>query len=164
MQPTGRNQNLRFSLAGLQAGMLASLTMLVWLALTSIWYKRSIWSVPNLLSSTFFGEAAFRAGFGKTTYAGIALHLFLYSVLGVLFGLIVRGSRSRLAVLVFGLLYGVLWYYVLFGAIWKALNPLVALYVPNRPMLAGHFLYGAILGRFPSYRDAITPVPVELTR
>ncbi|MDQ2900211.1 MAG: hypothetical protein M3Y07_10465 [Acidobacteriota bacterium] len=155
---------MRFSLAGLQAGMLASLTMLVWLAATSIWYKRSVWSVPNLLSSTFFGEAAFRAGFGKTTYSGIALHLFLYSVLGVLFGLIVRGSRSRMAVLIFGLMFGVLCYYVLFGVVWKAVNPLVALYVPNRPMLAGHFLYGAMLGRFPSYRDAIAPVTVGLTR
>ncbi len=164
MPPATGNQNLRYSLAGLQAGMLASLTMLVWLALTSIWYKRSVWSVPNLFSSTFFGEAAFRAGFGKTTSSGIALHLFVYSMLGVMFGLIIRGSKSRLAVLAFGLLFGVLWYYVLFGAIWKAVNPLVAMYVPNRPMLAGHFLYGAMLGRFPSYRDAISPAQVELTR
>ena len=147
------NPNLRFSLAGLQAGMSASLLLLAWLALTSMWYRRSIWSVPNLFASTFFGEAAFRSGFSKTTYSGVALHLIIYSVLGVLFGLLVRGRSSRVTVLALGVSFGVVTYYLLFSVIWKNVNPLVALYVPNRPMLAGHVLYGAMLSRFPRYRD-----------
>lgn len=154
MTTATENLNLRFSLAGLQAGMSAALLLLTWLALASMWYRRSIWAVPNLFASTFFGEAAFRNGFGKTTYSGVALHLFLYSVLGVVFGLLVRGRSSRLTVVALGVTFGVVTYYLLFNVIWKNVNPLVALYVPNRPMLAGHVLYGAMLSRFPRYLDS----------
>ncbi len=154
------NRNLRFSLAGLQAGMSASLLLLVWLALTSMWYRRSIWSVPNLFASTFFGEAAFRTGFGKTTYSGVALHLFVYSMLGVFFGLLARQRSSRVTLLALGIAFGVATYYLLFDVLWKNVNPLVTLYVPNRPMLAGHLLYGAMLSRFPRYLDVRPSVPV----
>ena len=154
------NPNLRFSVAGLQAGMSASLLLLVWLGLTSMWYRRSIWSVANLFASTFFGEAAFRTGFGKTTYSGVALHLFVYSMLGVLFGLLARGRSSRVTLLALGVGFGVVTYYLLFDVVWKSVNPLVTLYVPNRPMLAGHVLYGAMLSRFPRYLAVRPSVPV----
>ncbi len=161
MPPATGNPNLRFSLAGLQAGMAGGVSMLLWLGISSLWYRHSIWSVPNLLASTFFGEAAFRSGFGSVTWSGLALQLFLCGVLGVLFGLLARGGNDRLLVLAFGVIYSVFWYYVLFFVVWKSLNPLVALYIPNRPMLAGHFVYGAMLGRYPACRDAMPPAVAE---
>ena len=62
-----------------------------------------------------------------------------------------------MTVLALGVAFGVVTYYLLFSVIWKNVNPLVTLYVPNRPMLAGHILYGAMLSRFPRYLD-VRPV------
>jgi hypothetical protein len=138
-------------LAGLQSGMSGALAMLAWLALASVYYRRSFWAVPNLLASTFHGESALRYGFAPATLSGIALHLLIYSSLGALFGFVVRDRATRRRAVLFGLLCGVGWYYLSFGALWKSLNPLVPLYVPDRPMLVGHLLYGGLLGRVPRY-------------
>ena len=157
-QPGGRN--LRLSLAGLQAGMLGALIMLAWLALSSLWYRRSIWSVPNLLSATFFGDTAFRNSFSRTTFSGLALHLTLYSLIGVLFALAVRERAGRTRAMLIGMLASLAWYYVMFGFVWKSVNPTLALYSPDRSMLIGHLLYGGILGRFRGYaRDAASSAP-----
>jgi hypothetical protein len=144
-------RNLRLSLAGLQAGMLGALIMLGWLALSSVWYRRSIWSVPNLLSSTFFGDTAFRNSFNRMTFSGLALHLTLYSLVGVIFALAVRDRAGRLRATLIGMIAALVWYYLMFGFIWKAVNPTLALYSPDRSMLIGHLLYGGILGKFRGY-------------
>jgi hypothetical protein len=138
-------------LAGLQSGMLGALTMLGWLAAASVYYRRSLWTVPNLLASTFHGEAALRSDFTRTTFSGIALHLMIYATLGAVFGLLVGHRTTRLRIALLGVIYAMGWYYLSFGALWKSVNPLVPLYVPDRPMIVGHLIYGGLLGRVPVY-------------
>ena len=138
-------------LAGLEAGVVAALGLLAWLALTSAWYRRSIWTPANIMATTFYGEAALGGVFTSRTVAGLALYLALYGVVGALFGLALASRARSARITMIGILAGLGWYYVSFALIWRILNPLVLLYTHRGPMLAGHVLYGALLGRFPRY-------------
>lgn len=155
----GAGSNRVLALAGIQVGVIGALVLLGYLAVDSAWHRRSVWTVPNLFASTFYGESAYRQGFHARTSAGVALFVVIYGLLGALFGLVVRdhGSLPRVAVL--GLIYGTAWFFLSFDWLWKHVNPLVPLYSPDRAMLVGHLLYGAVLGgRFPACRRGMSGV------
>jgi hypothetical protein len=138
-------------LAGLEAGIIAALVLLGWLALASAWYRHSIWTSANILATTFYGEAALGGVFTSRTVAGLALHLMLYGIVGALFGLALASRESGLRLTLIGVLAGLGWYYLSFALLWRIINPLISLYTHRGPMIAGHVLYGALLGRFPTY-------------
>jgi hypothetical protein len=152
----GARPSRLLALAGIQAGVVGGILLVAYLALDSAWHRRSIWTVPNLLASTFYGESAYRSGFGARTCAGLALLLFLYGALGAFFALVVRDHGSRLRLTVLGLIFGTGWFFLSFDVLWKWINPLVEQYSPDRAMLVGHVLYGGVLGRcFPAYLQSI---------
>jgi hypothetical protein len=147
------------ALAGIQAGVVGALTLLAYLAMDSVWHRRSVWTVPNLLASTFYGESAYRQGFGVRTSAGVALMLVIYGLLGALFGLVIRDHGTLLRVTLLGLIYGTGWFFLSFDWMWKHVNPMIPLYSPSRAMLLGHLLYGSVMGaRFPAYRKEMSGV------
>jgi hypothetical protein len=147
---SGAGSNRFLVLAGIQAGVAGALILMAYLALNSKWHGRSVWTVPNLLASTFYGESAYRQGFGLRTSAGVALLVVVYGLLGALFGLVIRDHGTRLRIAVYGLIYGTGWFFLSFSWLWKFVNPIVPIYSPDRAMLVGHILYGGILGtRFP---------------
>ena len=155
----GARPNWFLAVAGIQAGVVGALILLGYLALDSKWHSRSIWTISNLLASTFYGESAYRPGFGARTSAGIALLLFLYGVLGALFGLVVRDHSTRMRVMLAGVIFGTGWFFLSFDILWKHINPLIKMYSPDRAMLVGHVLYGGVLGgRFPAYLKSILKV------
>ena len=143
----GVRPNWLLALAGIQAGVGGALVLLGYLALDSAWHRRSIWLVPNLLASTFYGESAYQPRFGARTSSGLALLLVLYGVLGAVFGLVVRDQGSRLRMTLLGLIFGTGWFFLSFDVLWKYVNPMMRLYSPDRAMLVGHLLYGGLLGR-----------------
>jgi hypothetical protein len=148
----GVRPNWLLALAGIQAGVGGALVLLGYLALDSAWYRRSIWLVPNLMASTFYGESAYQPRFGTRTSTGLALLLVLYGLLGALFGLLVRDQGSRLRMTILGLIFGTGWFFLSFDVLWKYVNPMVRMYSPDRAMFVGHLLYGGLLGRrFPAY-------------
>jgi hypothetical protein len=138
-------------LAGLEAGIIAALILLVWLALASAWYRRSIWTAANIMATTFYGEAALGQEFTFRTVAGIALYLVLYGTIGALFGLTLANRDASLRITAIGVLVGLGWYYLSFAILWQNIDPLIPLYTHGGPMLLGHALYGGLLGRFPRY-------------
>jgi hypothetical protein len=153
--------NWLLALAGIQAGVGGTLVLIGYLALDSAWHRRSIWLVPNLLASTFYGESAYQPRFGARTGTGLALLLVLYGVLGALFGLVVRDQGSRLRVTLLGLIFGTGWFFLSFDVLWKYVNPMVRMYSPDRAMLVGHLLYGVLLGRrFPAYVRSMSAAEV----
>ncbi|HLM98416.1 MAG TPA: hypothetical protein VK335_04000 [Bryobacteraceae bacterium] len=155
----GVGPNRVLALAGIQAGVAGALTLLAYLALDSAWHRRSIWTVPNLLASTFYGESAYRQGFGVRTSAGVALLFVIYGLLGALFGLVIRDHGSLLRVTLLGLIYGTAWFFLSFDWMWKHINPMVPLYSPDRAMLVGHMLFGSVMGgRFQVYRKEMSGV------
>ncbi len=161
----GAGSNRFLALAGIQAGVVSALILLGYLALDSKWHGRSLWTVPNLLASTFYGESAYRSGFGSRTSSGLALVFVVYGLLGGLFGLVMREHTARLRLVIFGVIYGTGWFFLSFNWLWKHVNPMVPMYSPDRAMLVGHVLYGGVLGsRFPRYLISMTAdeVPAAL--
>jgi hypothetical protein len=148
---------IHLAMAGVEAGVLGGVFEIVWLAMLSLLQGRSIWSVPNLLASTFYGEAALRRGFRATTLSGVALHLIVSAAAGLLFGFAVSSIASRGRVMFLGVAAGVAWYFLSLGVFWKLVNPMVPLYARGAGMLLAHVGMGVFLGSFPKYLQALQP-------
>jgi hypothetical protein len=137
--------------AGLQAGMAGALWMLAWLGFHAAWQRLSFWTSPNLFATSFYGGAALRPGFSGRTLAGMALYLLLYSSLGALFAFAVRNRLTRLRIALLAIAFAIGWYWLSFRVLWKSAMPLVAMLHQTRSNIAGHLIYGALLGRYPIY-------------
>ena len=129
----GARPHWSLALAGIQAGVVGALILLGYLALDSAWHRHSVWTVPNLLASTFYGESAYRQGFSAGTSVGVALLLLLYGALGLLFALVIRDHGTRMRVVLAGLIYGTGWFFLSFDILWKHVNPMVQIYSPTAP-------------------------------
>src|SRR5215475_13135263 len=132
---SGGGSKIYRAMAGVEAGVLGGLFMMAWLAILSLLQGQSVWSIPNLLASTFYGEAALRRGFRWTTLSGVALHLIVSVAAGLLFGSAVSGIAGRGRVMTLGFAAGVAWYFLSEGFFWKHVNPLVPLYTRGGGML-----------------------------
>ena len=130
--------------------------MLIWLGLLSFLQGRSVWSIPNLLASTFYGEVALRRGFRWTTLSGVALHLVMTAIVGLVFGLAVGGATNRSRVMLLGLAAGLTWYFLGLDVFWKHVNPMVSPYFQGSGMLLAHLGLGYSLGSFPKYLGELT--------
>jgi hypothetical protein len=150
----------RHVLAGLQAGILGALLMVGWLMLGSLWKRRSIWIVPNLFATTFYGAGVYRNHFLRASWSGVALIFAIYGVGGVLWGILWRDERRPLASL-YGAVTGLLVYYVFFHLIWKSANPLISLYAPDRQLEFAHLLWGLAVARSPLYSRRIAAALAE---
>jgi hypothetical protein len=145
-------------MTGLQTGVLAALAMFSWLGVSAVWYRRSFWTAANLLAATFYGESALHNQFNVHTFSGLGLYFVIYGTLGMLFGLAMQDRHASLRITCLGVLIAIAWYYVVFGWLWKRWDPLLVLYTHDRPMFAGHVLYGAILGRYPRNLPSAEPL------
>src|SRR5258708_38463470 len=124
---SGWISKINLAMAGVEAGVLGGLFMMLWLAILSLLQGRSVWSVPNLLASTFYGEAALRRGFRWTSLSGVALHVIVSAMAGVLFGLAGGGGVNRGTVMALGLAGGVAWWFLSGGFFWEYWDPTVPL-------------------------------------
>ena len=145
------------ALAGVESGVIGGVFMLAWLALLSLLQGRSIWSTPNLLASTFYGEVALRRGFRWTSLSGVALHLVMTAMAGLMFGLAVSSIASRRRVMLLGFASGMAWYFLSLGFFWKLMNPIVPVYGSGGGMLLAHLGLGYFLGSFPKYWSELKP-------
>jgi len=138
------------ALAGLQAGTIGVLGMLLWLGVCSAWRQEGFWTGPSLLASAFRPSAAFsklelRAAFG------VALYILLYGALGALFALAAGRPIAHLRLSLIAMVAGAGWYSIVYPWLWRAGLPVGALLYGGRAAVLGHLLYGALLGRFPRY-------------
>lgn len=146
-----RPDALTSALAGLQAGMLGVMWMLVWLGLSATWQNRSFWTAENLMATAFYGGAAIRPAFTRETFAGLALYLMIYSLLGALLAGVVRDRLARSRAILLSVVFALSWYYLSFRLIWKSVLPLVFLLHATQATVLGHLVYGVVLGRYPLY-------------
>jgi hypothetical protein len=149
------------AMAGVESGVLGGAFMLIWLGLLSLLQGRSVWSISNLLASTFYGEAALPRGFRWTTLSGVALHVIMTAMAGMVFGLAVGGIASRSRVMLLGLAAGLTWYFLSLGIFWKYLNPIVPSYFQGSGMLLAHLGLGYFLGSFPKYLSELSMPAVD---
>jgi hypothetical protein len=153
------------ALAGLQAGVVGVIWMLVCFVVAAFWNDGGIWSIPNLFSTFFYGENAWEGGFLRTTWAGLALIVVLYGFLGVVWGCL-WSARRKLLLSVYGSLTGLAVYYFFFSYVWVHADPLIPLYAPVRELQVAHILWGAALARSPRYAARIAQAirPAHVTR
>ena len=149
-------------LAGLQAGMVGALWMLAWLGVSAAWQNQGFWKPENLFATMFYGSDAVRSDFGSKTLPGLALYLLLYSLLGGIFALALRGRAASGRLVLIGIIFSLGWFYLSFHLIWKSVMPLAYLLSSDRPMVVGHLIFGLCIGRFPAHypwqRQAMTPL------
>ncbi len=158
----GSRPGLRYALAGVQAGVSGALAMLACLMIGSAWEHRSIWSVPNLFATTFFGSDAYRNQLARTSWCGLALVIALYGLLGMIWGTALGDNRKR-GIVLYGAIAGLMVYVFFYDFLWKHANPLVTLYAPDRDLQVGHLVWGLILARSPKYARRIAESMSEPT-
>ncbi len=138
-------------LSGLEAGLIASAAYLFWMGATASLAHRTFWTSENLMATVFYGGDAIRPGLAATTFSGLAVYLLLYTVLGGAFAAVLRDRLPRFRLTLAGILFGLCWYSVSFGLIWRSLAPLVTLLHVETPTMWGHAIWGALLARYPVY-------------
>ena len=149
--------SLRHLLAGLQGGITGGFALLLFSMASCVLSHRSAWLIPNLFATTFYGASAYRTGFVRSTLPGLALFFVVYGLLGILWGAAVREKRWP-GLPLWGALYGVVCYYLLFRLGWKHWNPLIPLYSPDGILRLGHLIWGIFLARTPVYSQRILGV------
>ena len=75
---------LRHALAGLEAGVLGASYMIVWLMLSSRLTGRSVWDIPNLFATTFYGQIAYQEQYFRSSLSGLALLVAICGIGGTL--------------------------------------------------------------------------------
>ena len=133
--------------------------MIGWWLFGEILQRRSAWTIPNLLATTFYGERAYRSGFIVPTWAGLAFPLAVYCVAGVVFALIARERQTSWILWLAGAAAGLTFNWLFFGLILQRLNPLVQIYSPDRLIAVSHVLYGLALASYPKFLRALLPSP-----
>jgi len=158
MESRSRRALLPALLAGLEAGMVGALWMLVWLGVSSMWVERSFWSPENLMATAFDRNSTLPSAFTAGTCSGLALYLVIYSLLGAAFAAVVGDRVPRGRVMLLTVVFALAWYYFSFRWAFKTTMPLVALLHVERPTILGHLVYGTMLGRYPLYVDRLVGV------
>jgi hypothetical protein len=154
-------------LAGLQAGMMGTLAMLLWMGLSAVWQRRTFWTSENLLATTFYGGTAVHNSFSFSSVSGLALYLLLYSTLGCVFAAVAGKRAAPPTLTLAGVAAGLGWYYLSFHLLWKEVGPLIPMLHAVGPTVLGHAIWGAAIGRFPHYLPAAEgeaapePAPAE---
>jgi len=136
--------------AGLHAGIVGVFWMFGDFFLAAFWNGRGIWSVPNLFSTVFYGDDSYQDEFLRTTWAGIALIVVVYGLLGAVWGVYWK-ERRRSLMSFYGALAGLLTYYFFFNFVWTHVDPSIPLYAPVTQLQVAHILWGIALARSPGY-------------
>jgi hypothetical protein len=144
MTPAGPRTRISYAVAGMGAGVAGAIFVALFLMLGSLWHHHSIWVPANLFSTAFYGPDAYLNGFAHTTWAGLAVIVVMYGVIGAVWGLIWRDFRPRHP-LVYGALCGAITYFLLFGIFWKWVDPLIALYGSRGQLEFANIVWGMIV-------------------
>ena len=137
------------ALAGLETGILGAILVLGWFSLDAVYQGQHWYAFPNLWSTAFYGQDAFRMRLGWATLSGLAFHLAQLGIAGALFGILwQRMVRLSLHVLA-GVVWSCLWYFVMTVGFWKYFAPFVPRLMPQPATLLGVFLFGVFLSRTP---------------
>ena len=118
---------LTYAFAGLEAGITGVLWMFGCFFVAAYWNSSGLWSVPNLFATVFYGDYAYEGDFRRSTWAGIALIVVIYGLLGLLWGCFWKENRKPMLSF-YGAMAGLVGYYVFFSLIWTHLNPLIPLF------------------------------------
>lgn len=146
-------------LAGLQVGILGGLVILGWFVVLSSWYFRTPWALVNLFSASIRDSATWSYAFARTTWTGMAAHLFACGVLGMFIGWVLPRPHAGLRISLAGLAFGVVLSLMVYEFFWRRYVPLLNTYVPAVAILIVHLLFGLSLAQFPRFYSRLADEP-----
>ncbi len=143
---------LLHALAGLQAGVMGALLIVACLMIGSLWNGRSIWVVPNLFATTFFGSEVYRNQVLRTSMDRYCADCRrIRQLLGVVWGYAYWRDQRKRWLGFYGAVAGLCVYFFLYDFLVRHVNPLITLYAPDRQLQLGHLLWGIVLARSPLF-------------
>jgi len=131
-------------LAGVAAGSLGGVALLLLLSLSSIIDYDPWWRYANLLGTAFYGPMALQTGPGLPTFAGVAVQVLLCGFAGGVFGLLFAGNTRGPRLALLGMAGGLVWMYFA-EFFFRRIAPLVSLYSQPLPTALAHVVFGACL-------------------
>lgn len=138
-------------LAGLQAGILASLAVTAWFLLLSAVSLRAPWALLNLLAASLRNHATWKYGFSATTWTGIAAQVFAGGLLGMFLGWILPRPGRQAAISITGFVFGSVLSLLVYQFFWLRFAPGLQDYVGPAAAWMAHFLFGAGVAQFPRF-------------
>lgn len=136
--------------------------MIGWWLLAELIQRRSPWTIPNLLATTFYGERAYRSAFITSTWSGLAAPMVVYCLAAVAFSLLLRERKAGWLLVLTGAATGLLLDWMFFTFAMKYLNPMVPIYSPDRILATSHLIYGIALASYPGFARNLLPQPPPL--
>jgi hypothetical protein len=150
--PAKRTRLFWLALGAIQTGVVAGCVALVYLLLDGFARGDGPWSFLNLLGATFYPRRAFSPVFSKATLSGLALHVAVSGVAGLLFAILLAPYRARpLRSLWLGAFLGGVWYYLVFRFFWARVDPAIVLYQAFPGVFLGHLVFGFCMGLYPRF-------------
>ena len=143
------------ALAGLETGVLGGVALLGWYALSSLAAGQAAWDVPARLGAACRGAAYWSEPLGFEVATGAAMHIAGAGVTGALFGLVARGVTSLRRHFLLGMLFGLVWYYVLDQILQRSAGAGAYPFLFRRPVIAGYALFGLFLALYPRFLQRI---------
>lgn len=135
--------------AGVDAGAAAALAVLGWFAFHSRLLGDPWWAKFNLAAAAIYGSDVYWMGRGRATVAGAALLFSVYTLLGVLYGLL-AGRRGFWRSLLLALLWMGLWHVAAEKFIWPWLDRAGPDYFHPLATVPAHLAAAILLVRFPA--------------
>ena len=147
------------ALAALQTGVLAGMVALVYLMLDGLFRGEGPWAFLNLLGATFYPRRALSIVFSQATIAGLALHVGMSGVAGLVFAILLRRFLSQpVRALWMGSFMGGIWYYVVFRYFWARIDPALVVYQSFPGVFLAHMVFGFCMGLYPRFVQSL-PFP-----
>lgn len=135
------------ALAGLESGVLGAAVMIGWFALDSLTERQYWWAMLNLWGAAAYQNRVFSMGMGKATLAGASMHFFLHGLGGALWGLAGGRIANYWLHLAASFVAAACWYWLLMGAFWPLVAPVVSRITPVPATWLAYVLFGAALSR-----------------
>ena len=136
--------------AGLECGVLAGTTILLWFALHSLVRGEFWWSKFNVAAGWFYDVAVYHAGLGRVTLAGASVVVIFYCVAGAVFAFGGDALSRRKAFLVVPL-YAIGVHFVAAYFLWPSFGPFARLWFPWTATAPAHFVLLMMLRRYPIF-------------
>lgn len=150
------SSSARLLAGGAAAGITAGTVLLFYTVAVWIWMGQRIDQPARIIASTFSPSWAYARSSAGPIALGLVVHFALSIGFGVFFAALVGPKRPSVAA-AWGVPYGLTIALLMRLLVLPELNPLLAL-TPGWPFLAGHAVFGALLGLAPRFGRVRPPV------
>lgn len=130
-----------------------------WLMLEGTRRDQTVWTNANLVSTVLLGRQGLRGSFGMQTVAGLALHLVVAGLHGLLLAVLLSPLVRPLWAVNASVLFSIASYWISFGWMIGQWAPMMASRASRPAWFGAHVLFGVMLGLYPDFARNLLPKP-----